>query len=58
MSASVPPDAAERLAMIEELRMMLSDFVHDDWGLLDGIRDLATGAKTPAEVESDIDALA
>lgn len=50
-------DAAERFEMIEEIRSALSDFVQDEWGLLDGIRDLATGKKTPSEVSADIDRL-
>lgn len=49
------PDLAERLLFIEELRMSASDFLSDEWGLLTGISDLATGAKTPAEVSDDLD---
>jgi len=49
------PDLAERLLTIADLRMHLSDFIIEDRGLLTGIRALATGRKTPAEVSKDLE---
>ena len=49
-------DAAERLASIARLADALTDFLSGDgWSLASGIRSIAQGDRTVAEVTAELD---